>query len=444
MKTRTLIGTIILGTAIGMILVKLMGKQSPDDLPNLSPRAGHGTATAEYINAQEAVAYYREEIRRKPGVARNYIELAQLYIQEARVTALHHEYFPGAERLLDKALSLDPNDFTALSTKASMYVTLHRFDEALGLARRALSLNPYHSATYAVLIDALVEMGDYTSAVQYCDSLLALRPDLRSYARASYLREIHGDNLGARQAMMMASEAGVPGQENRAWTLYTLGKLYLQEGAMDTAEWIFKGILDERPRYAYALSGIAQVRFFQQKYDEAASLLQEAWTVTPEHAFLEQLVIVYRAAGKHDEAEQTIKLVLKEFADHEREGWNVDREYAAFCLEQNIHLAQALERAEQEYRSRPDNIDVLDTYAWALFKNGKSNDAVLIIERALRLGTRNATMKYHAAQIYHAVGKLHKAAALLHESLTINPYVRVQYAPDVDMLLKRLQSMAQR
>jgi len=443
-KARTIITAILVGAAIGVVSVMFIGNPSPNDMPNLSPRGAQGTAASEYVNAQKAVAYYREEINRKPNVARNYIELAQIYIQEARVTALHHEYFPKAERLLDKALSLDPNDFTALSTKASMYATLHHFDEALVLARRALSLNPYHSGTYAVLIDALVEMGEYASAVRYCDSLLALRPDLRSYARASYLREIHGDHVRARQAMMMASEAGVHGQENRAWTLYTIGKLYLQEGSLDTAEWIFKGILVERPHYAFALSGIAHVRFFQQKYDEAASLLQQAWNTTPKHTFLEQLATVYRAAGKPQDAEKTIQLVLKEFTDHEKEGWNVDRKYAAFCLEQNINLPQALERAEREYRSRPNNIDVLDTYAWALFRTGRANDAVPIIERALRMGTRNATMKYHAAQIYNAVGELHKAAALLRESLTINPYVRVQHAPEVDTLLNRLQSMAQR
>jgi hypothetical protein len=34
--------------------------------------------------------------------------------------------------------------------------------------------------------------------------------------------------------------------------------LYLQQGNADTAAFIFKGILDERPNYAYATAGLAQ------------------------------------------------------------------------------------------------------------------------------------------------------------------------------------------
>jgi pentatricopeptide repeat protein len=443
MKTRIVIATVMLGLAFGAVTAYYFGtNRTPMDIPNLSPRSQGGNATAEFLNAQKAIEYYRQEIRKKPDVVKNYVELAQVYIQEARVTALHHEYFPKAERLLDKALGLDPNDVTALSTKASMYATLHRFEEAKSLAHKALNLNPHHAATYSVLIDALVELGEYDEAVKYCDSLLAFRPDLRSYARASYLREIHGDNIGARRAMLMACEAGVTGQENRAWSLYILGRMFLEEGKLDTAEFIFKGILEERPGYAFATSGIAQVRTAQQRYDEAIRLLEAAWATTPEHAFLEQLVAVYRAAGRDAEAHRTIDLVLKEFADHTAEGWNVDREFAAFCAEHDTRLAEALERAQNEYRRRPRNIDVLDTYAYALFKNGRGADALPIMQEALRLGTEKASLKFHAAQIYAANGDIAGARTMLQQSLKINPSMEVLHRTEVHRLRESLNLLA--
>jgi hypothetical protein len=48
--------------------------------------------------------------------------------------------------------------------------------------------------------------------------MMAIRPDLRSYSRVSYLREIFGDIPGAREAMLMAIQAGYPGQEETAST----------------------------------------------------------------------------------------------------------------------------------------------------------------------------------------------------------------------------------
>lgn len=443
MKRRTTSLIAIFVLAVGILGIMLFTKRhDPVRIADLLPRSSTGAVSSEYLNAQNAIEYYRNEIRKKPDVVKNYVELAQVYLQEARVTALHHEYFPKAERLLETALRLDANDITALSTKASMYATLHRFEEAKALAEKAIALNRHHAATYSVLIDALVELGEYGEAVKYCDALLAFRPDLRSYARASYLREIHGDNVGARQAMLMACEAGVSGLEDRAWSLFTLGKMFLQEGKLDTAEFIFKGILEERPGYAHATSGIAQVRFAQQRYDEAIHLLKTAWETTPEHGFLEQLVAVYRAAGAEQEARRTIDLVLKEFADHAEEGWNIDREFAAFCADHSIHLNEALQRAENEFRRRPKNIEVLDTYAWALFKNGRPIEALPLIERALRLGTRNAIMKLHAAQIYAATGSAGKAREMLQRSLEINPYMRVLHYAEVIPLMEKLNVLA--
>ena len=49
------------------------------------------------------------------------------------------------------------------------------------------------------------------------DKMVSIRPDLRSYSRISYLREIHGDMPGAIEAMKMAIQAGYPGYEDRAW-----------------------------------------------------------------------------------------------------------------------------------------------------------------------------------------------------------------------------------
>jgi tetratricopeptide (TPR) repeat protein len=376
----------------------------PAPIPQLSPRSDRAGAPGEFLNAQRAAGYYTEEIRKHPSSPANYVQLAQLFQQEARVTGKHHEYIPKAFALLDQALHVAPNDFDATVTKASLLMTLHRFAEARLLAERAIRGNHRSAFAYGVLCDAFVELGLYDRAVKECDTMLAIRPDIRSYARASYLRELHGDLAGARQAMETAADAGVSGQENRAWALYTLGGLYLESGKPDTAEYIFKGILEERPDYPFALSGMARGEYFRGRPDDALRLLTRAAEITPDHIYLEQIADIERSTGKVHEAEGIAKIVLSSFEQHENDGWNIDREYALFCANHGINTAESLRRARREYDQRPENIDALDTYAWVLYKKGDAGAAKPLIERALRLNTQNPDINYHAAMIYRATG----------------------------------------
>ena len=70
------------------------------------------------------------------------------------------------------------------------------------------SVNPYNAYVYGLLVDGNVEMGNYDTAVSYADKMVSVRPDLTSYSRVSYLREIFGDYAGSIKAMQMAVEAG--------------------------------------------------------------------------------------------------------------------------------------------------------------------------------------------------------------------------------------------
>jgi tetratricopeptide (TPR) repeat protein len=389
-------------------------------LPSLSPRWGEVKPSTEFLNAKKAVDFYETEIRRKPKVAKNYVELANVFLQEARVTGNHHEYVPKAQEMLEEALRLEPENFEALLAKASVLLTLHQFQEAKRLAQIAVAQNPYSAFAYGALVDAHAELGEYEDAVKASDKMLGLKPDLRAYARASYLRELHGDDAGAIAAMRLAADAGVTGHENRAWALYQLGRLYLRAGKLDTAAFIFKGTLEERPNYAYALSGLAQVDHARKNYPEALALLRRAHSVAPEHVFIEQLAETYRLSGDRRRADSTVQEVLQAFGQHEKGGWNINREYAMFCANHGVNLPTALKRAETEYRARPHNIDVLETYAWVLCKNGRAQAAVPIVAQAMRLNTNRATLAYHAGMIYFAANQYDKASACLKKALAEN------------------------
>jgi tetratricopeptide (TPR) repeat protein len=408
--------------------------------PKFDKRAAEINPSSEFLNAQKSAEYYETEIRRKPEATKNYIELAQVLLQEARVTGNHHRYIPEAQELLDKALSLEPENFQAIIIKASLMMTLHQFQEAKRLAQIAIIRAPYNAFSHAVLTDALIELGEYDEAVIACDKMLSIRPDLRSYARASYLRELHGDLDGAIAAMRMACDAGVAGQENRAWALHQLGTLYLQQGKVDTAAFIFKGILEERPNYAYATAGLAQVNSARKNYTETIELFQQAYKIVPDHGFIEQLADICRASGETGVADSTAREVLKTFGQHEQGGWNINREFAMFCANHDMNLTAALKRAKSEYEARPNNIDVLETYAWALYKNGQAQEAVPLIAQAMKLNTRRATLSYHTGMIYYAANQREKAKTYLQRALAENLSLHPLYIAEAQQTLAKISA----
>jgi len=138
--------------------------------------------------------------------------------------------------------------------KASVLLSLHRFAEAKTLGEKALQLNPHSADIYGVLVDANVELGQYQQAITYADKMVSIRPDLRSYSRISYLREIHGMVDESIAAMKMAVAAGYPGMEQTEWARLTLGHLYDRYGMPDSALLQYAIALGSRTNFPVALA----------------------------------------------------------------------------------------------------------------------------------------------------------------------------------------------
>ncbi|HEX2396115.1 MAG TPA: hypothetical protein VHI78_12270, partial [Bacteroidales bacterium] len=109
-------------------------------------------------------------LKENPAIFKARLELAELYMAEARITGEHPYYYPAALKMINSVINMDPKDrnilFSALSLKASVQLSLHQFTEGMKTAKQALAINPYNSAIYGVLVDANVELGDYDEAVK--------------------------------------------------------------------------------------------------------------------------------------------------------------------------------------------------------------------------------------------------------------------------------------
>jgi tetratricopeptide (TPR) repeat protein len=301
-------------------------------------------------------------VKENPANFKARLELAELYIAEARITGEHPYYYTAALKMINSVLSRDPKDrnllFYALSLKASVQLSLHRFAEGLRTAEEAVAINPHNSAIYGALVDANVELGNYDEAVKMADKMVAIRPDLRSYSRVSYLREIFGDVKGAIDAMDMAVKAGFPGNESTSWARFTLGRIYENYGNQAYAEMQYQIALMERPDYPFALEGLAGIEMNKGNMKKAEDLLKKAAGLIPEISFHVSMAKLYLKTGQKARADIETDTVLKMMAEDEKSGHKVDLEKAKIYLELIGDPEKALSLALNEHKIRPRNIDV--------------------------------------------------------------------------------------
>ena len=89
--------------------------------------------------------------------------------------------------------------------------------------------------------------------------MVDLKPNLASYARVSYLRELHGDLPGALYAMRLAVSAGGGAPENVAYVQTLLGNLEFDAGARRAARAAYRAGARALPGLRARQAGLASV-----------------------------------------------------------------------------------------------------------------------------------------------------------------------------------------
>ncbi|HLY71422.1 MAG TPA: tetratricopeptide repeat protein [Puia sp.] len=428
--------------ALGAILFKYKNNQLTTYA--LLERPGSSGDNREWILTKKYAANLQQSLDKNPADVKSSLALASIFIQEARVTGNYVYYDKAAMKYVNNVLQIDSNNFDALTFKALLYLSQHHFAEGLAIAEKAKQINPYNAYIYGLLVDGNVEMGNYDSAVTNSDHMVSIRPDLKSYSRISYLREIYGDYPGAIQAMKMAVDAGAPGDEATEWTRIQLGRLYENTGDLKSAEMHYTIALQERPGYAHALAGLARVALAAKDYLKAINWYAQACALVPDYGFKEEMVEAYLLAGQQDKAENLSVEVINGMCKDAKSGQNdasighyADRELANAYLK--IHeYDKALEHAMLEYNRRPDNIDVNETVAWVYYCKGEYAKALPYIKIALKTNSRNPTLLCHAGLIYAKTGEKAMAKNELKAALESNPNIIGTLKAESDQTLKAL------
>lgn len=391
--------------------------------------------TSASTNAQ--IQSLQNQLRKHPDDWQSYSQLGLAYLQKARESG-DPTYYQKTEEALDKALSLQVDDYASTSAKGALALARHDFASALEWGERAKQINPNRTYAHGVIADAQIELGRYEEAIETLQTMVDLRPDISSYSRISYLREMHGDAEGALAMMQLAVDSGTPNSENTAWVRTQLANLYFNMGNVGHAELEYQRTLQDRPDYVYALAGLGRVRAAQGEMGDAIKLLNQVVSIMPLPEFVITLGDLYQATGQEEKANQQYQLLSTIEKLYRANGVDLDMEIALFNADHDRNLEETLGLAREAYSNRP-SIHGADALAWALYKTGNYEEAQKYSEEALQLGTKDSLKLFHAGMIALKLEDKTQAREYLEQALTINPHFSILYAEEARRMLEALK-----
>jgi tetratricopeptide (TPR) repeat protein len=182
---------------------------------------------------------------------------------------------------------------------------------------------------------------------------------------------------------------------------------------------------------------MGQVRATQKRYAEAIEFYQKAIAILPMPDYAAAVGDIYATIGRVEQAKRQYELVeyIGRLSALNQILYN--RELAYFYADHDIKPKEALELAQRELDYRRD-IYAYDVFAWSLYRNGKFAEARSRIQEALKLGTKDAKILFHAGMIHQALGEKEKAKEFLACALAINSQFHILLAEKAAETLKQL------
>jgi tetratricopeptide (TPR) repeat protein len=362
----------------------------------------------------DAVVDAQRAVRADPDDAGRYASLGGAYLQRARESG-DPSFYSRAGRAFGAALRRDPRELGAVIGAGTLAGLRHDFREQLRRGAEARRLAPDLARPLNVLADAQVELGRYGAAARTLQRLVDAQPGLASYSRASYFRELNGDLPGAVRAMRLAAAAGGGAPENRAYVQALLGDLELQRGRLAAARGAYRASLRSAPGDPRALVGLARADAARGRLRAAASRLERATRILPLTTSLTLLAGVERAAGLDRRARAHLAAVRAERALFRAARTRPDAEAVLFEADFGDPAA-ARRLARGVWRAAP-SVRSADARGWALTRAGRPRAALRWVREALRLGTRDPLLRFHAGMAERAAGRPGAAARDLRMAL---------------------------
>lgn len=370
----------------------------------------------------------------------------------------------SAEEWLLRANRANPTALRPILVLVEGYL---RKNEGLKAVNMLSGLTPEQSelpVTLRLKGMAQLQSGDYASATRTLSNLTDKSPDsIEAWFQLGRAQAAGGDITRARESFNRAIALDKEHKVPVVWI--GLGELELREkqykAALDVAERIKKhfpetvygydieaaahrgtndigrslqaanSALQIQPTarrvdaYARALAGAG-------KLDDAVKLLTEWLQKNPDDGGRwAKLGLIQQQIGRNDAALKAYERSLKTSEPDAILANNM----AWLYLEQNDE--RAIDLATKAYELAPSRAEIVDTYGWVLFRNGRKRDGLAALQQALIIAPRNPEIALHVAEALHDLERDSEAKPMLERIVREHP--NSEFAKSAKNLLSRLR-----
>ena len=401
-----------------VVLGVVLDLDAPDDGSPGSAASASVAARDTARGTQARIAKLQLAARQRPNDAEPLVGLAAALLQSVRETGDLSAY-QRADRAIAGALRRDASSAAAYTERGILRLARHDFRGALVDGRQAHKLAPESVTPLGVLVDANVELGRYEDAERTLQRMVNLKPNLASYARVAYYRELRGDLDGASVALALAASAGGEAPENVAYVQALMGNVELAQGRAKQARRAFEAAVAKFPLYAPAQAGLARLDVADGDLAPAIARLRGVVERLPLQEYVVALGEIELAAGRGDDGRRTLGLVRAQQRLLGAAGVNTDAELATYEADHG-DARRAVKLARAAWANAP-SVRSADALGWALTRAGDPRAGLKYGRRALRLGSRDASFLFHAGMSARAAGRRAEARRLLRDALAANP-----------------------
>lgn len=411
----------------------------------LEPRLYLSSFLAGQNRIDEAVEVLRTGMTEGPGAALAYNGMAKLRLRQNKldeakellekakqfepkvlITYYNLAAIQAATGNLDKvvaefeaALAVAPDDQRALTGAAGAWESQGDLVKAQALLERAAkNHNPQASLTLAAFF---VRRSDNARAIVVLDEMLAANPkDVQGWLTKGRIHTIMGDqekalsSLGRVETLnqrlgLLEKAKYYLAQKNTAQALevaqklrsmntrsgdYALPLAEIQEmaGQADAAKATLTNVLRDDPANPRVLTSLANIESRANNTAAALALLDKGITAGMDPAYGNALKgVLLQQKGDLKGAQELYEKALR-FQERQALALN---NLAMIYADQAGQATKALELAVKAYTLESNSASVMDTLGYALLKNGRAKEAVVVLERAKKLMPTNKDIDTH-------------------------------------------------
>lgn len=316
---------------------------------------------------KEAIALCNDFLNRNNKAGSIYLALANLYMANKAYT----EAFSTFE------LAVKNSNNKSMVYNLFADAQLSRFDDegAILSLKRSISWNSENFDSYLKLFNIYVKQKEETLALD------VLKDIKKKSANLVFLQNLEAD-------------------------------LYRQLGKLVKAEQLYLSTLNIAKSQT-SIHGLYRIYKEQENFSKALNLL-DLWVQENPRDIAAQIGIADTliATNQLQKSADKYQALIKEFSE-----LPILLNNAAQVFIKLNKFPQALESAEKAYKALPNNIAIMDTFAWSLTLNKQANLALPIFREAIIKDSNDAEIKYHLAVALLQLGRAGEAKKYLKEAI---------------------------